>query len=107
MGQNTVKDCVALKTAKEYIYRNIFNNEVRILKEFAQLEKEEDRRHLVKLYQHGHMDYTGHRAYIMELGEKSLEDYFYNNAADLTEGKIKEIAKEIALAMCDFHRGKK
>jgi hypothetical protein len=42
----------------------------------------------------------------MELGEQSLDDYFENNAAKLTEEQIWKIAKDIGLAMQDFHRGK-
>jgi hypothetical protein len=111
MKENPVKDCVALKAIKHEDDWDIFNNEVGILKEFAKLEKEEHRRHLVKFYQYGHivMNNTGHRAraYTMELGEKSLADYFKKNAVELREGKIEEITKDIALAMRDFHRGNK
>jgi hypothetical protein len=45
-------------------------------------------------------------SYMMELGEQSLADYFTKNAAELTDGRIWEVTREIALAMRDFHRGK-
>jgi hypothetical protein len=42
----------------------------------------------------------------MELGEQSLADYFFNNAAKLTDDEIRKATKDIGLAMRDFHRGK-
>jgi hypothetical protein len=42
----------------------------------------------------------------MELGEQSLDDYIKSNAVQLTGDKIWEVAKEIGLAMRDFHSGK-
>ena len=41
----------------------------------------------------------------MELGEISLGDYLKKYADQLTEDLIQKMAKDLALAMRDFHRG--
>jgi hypothetical protein len=87
----------------------VLDNEIHILREFAQLESEEHRRHLVKLYHEGQVYTEGktipNKAYAMELGEMALNDYLHDNADKLTDDRIKEVATDIALAMRDFHRG--
>jgi hypothetical protein len=115
------KRCVALKVAtrdKKELTESpqdvALGNEIKILREFANLENEEYRRHLVKLYYEGHLlslsegQITPNRnkAYAMELGEIALSNYLYKNAGKLTNDEIKVVAKDIALAILDLHRGK-
>jgi hypothetical protein len=50
--------------------------------------------------------FFGNDAYIMELGQISLQEYFENKADELTYDRIRKMATEIALAMLDFHRGR-
>jgi hypothetical protein len=42
----------------------------------------------------------------MELGEMTLLEYFNKYSDNLTDYQITKVAKDIALAMRDFHRGK-
>jgi hypothetical protein len=41
----------------------------------------------------------------MELGDKSLRDHFTRDVANMTDDEIRKVAKQIVLAMRDFHRG--
>jgi prepilin-type processing-associated H-X9-DG protein len=89
------------------------DHEIGILKKFAALKDQQQRRRVVKMYHHGHVDILygdGHverkQAYSMELGEQTLDAYFKNNGAELNAADgIKKVATDIALAMRDFHTG--
>jgi hypothetical protein len=43
----------------------------------------------------------------MELGEMSLHDLFKKDVNKLADIQIRKLAKDIALAIRDFHRGNK
>jgi hypothetical protein len=51
------------------------------------------------------MIFNGNNAYIMELGKMTLLEYLNKYADNLTDYQITNMAKDIALAMVDFHRG--
>jgi hypothetical protein len=52
-----------------------------------------------------HYNDVYYNAYIMELGQTSLRDHYKNDKAKLTDEWIREVAKDIALAVRDLHRG--
>jgi hypothetical protein len=112
--------CVALKVAGKDAgtatqKENALLNEIEILRAFAKLETQIHHRHLVKLYHEGRLvpngqiDPVGEHGFIMELGGMSLSDCLYDKAEQCINAgikiKIKDMAKDIALAMSDFHRG--
>jgi hypothetical protein len=97
--------CVALKEANYADMNPVMHNEIAILKEFAKLD-EAHHQHFVKFYYEGTISGgSGKKAYIMELGQMSLWDYFNANAGQLTEEQVIKVAKHIGLAMHHFHRG--
>jgi hypothetical protein len=110
--------CAALKVAikdeqdqwTESPQEVVLGNEINILRQFAKLENGEQRRHLVKLYHEGQVYAEGktipNKAYAMELGEEALNNYLSANEGKLTNENIEEVAKDIALAIRDFHRGR-
>jgi hypothetical protein len=60
-----------------------------------------------KTFHSGHMRSNGRKAFIMELGQMSLRDHFEKEADKFSGVQIMKLAKDIALAMRDFHRGNK